>query len=170
MTPRGSEPTEGGAGAGSEVQAAHQEWARQVRQALEVLARRLQDLRPLHRQDVRPLLLPLGALLAGDAHELAAECLERVRALTTPSAARFREAVESELQLAAAEYVQGVDLRYLSLPGYDFEYTLGSREGLEARQLAAAEFGVLLPAATVAQVESADARLEFELERRGRNS
>jgi len=169
MTSRGPEPAEEGAAAGSEAQKAHREWARQVQQALEVLARRLQDRRPLHRQDVRPLLLPLGALLAGDAHELAADCLERVRALTTPSAARFREAVDSELQLAAAEYVQGVDPRFLSLPGYDFEYTLGSREGLEARQLAAAEFGIQLPVATVAQVESADARLEAELERRGRS-
>ncbi|TAJ15929.1 MAG: hypothetical protein EPO68_11965 [Planctomycetota bacterium] len=142
-------------------------WEQQLRTALELIAARLGARRGLQRAEVRTLLLPLGALLADHTSPAGAAWVQRIEQRLAKDGAQFRAVVESELQLAAAEYVQGVDPRYLGLPGYDFEYTLGSREGLEARRLAAEALSVRLPDATLKQIELADQRLEAELERRG---
>lgn len=146
---------------------AHAAWEQQLGPALELVASQLAGKRGLGRQDVRALLLPLGALLADSNSTRGAAWVSRIEARVAGELARFRAVVESELQLAAAEYVQGVDPRYLGLPGYDFEYTLGSREGLEARRLASEALAVRLPEATLRQIELADERLAAELERRG---
>jgi hypothetical protein len=153
----------GAAGEGSTDAALEQ----QLRAALEHVARRLGARHGLQRSDVRALLLRLGALLADQNSPAGAAWVQRIQQRLAENAAQFRAVVESELQLAASEYVQGVDPRYLGLAGYDFEYTLGSREGLEARRLAAEAFAVRLPDATLNQIELADERLEAELERRG---
>lgn len=159
MTPADTGPQEErGAGAA---------WELQIASALALVAGKLEGRRGLQRQDVRALLLPLGALLADREAAAGHAWVGRIEQRLAAHAARFREVVASELELAAAEYVQGVDPRYLGLPGYDFEYTLESREGLEVRQLAAEALSVRIPDATAQQIELADRRLEAELERRG---
>jgi hypothetical protein len=140
---------------------------RDLRTALEGLKQALRTRRDVGRREVRAILLPLGALLSETEADDSARWLGEVCEIAALGGQRWKDALESELQLAATEYIQAVDPRYLGVPGYDFAYTLDSRERLEVRRVAARALSYELPQATLLQIESADEQLEAELHRRG---
>ena len=119
------------------------------------------------RYHVRSLFLPLGARLMelGPRSEELAPAIERARNLKERLGKPFALAVLDELSLACAEHVHAVDPRYLSLPNYDFEYTVEARDRLSARLLAAEVLELELPETLLAAVERADATLAPHLER-----
>jgi hypothetical protein len=120
------------------------------------------------RAELREVLVLLGEqLLAGELAPAEALANELLAALA-PLEPGWRAVLAEELELAAAEHVQGVDARYLDLPGYDFDYAISARERLEARFAAAAALGSEPPEALVARVRERDRLLESALERRGR--
>jgi hypothetical protein len=139
---------------------------------LERLARRSQP----NRHQARAVLVPLGLWILAESEGGAQEGLDRVRRATARFGGAWEAAVRDELTLACTEHVQSVDPRYLSLPNYDFEYTLEARERLEARFAAAHALGIELEARLRERVGRADrvladhlARLERSPERRARS-
>jgi len=118
-----------------------------------------------NRYHARALLVPLGFLVQEDA-DAAGAWIERIRQATAPFDEAWREAVEAELSLACAEHVHAADPRYLDLPNYDFEYTLGARERLEARLQAARVLALEVPPTLERGVERADRLLAPYVARR----
>lgn len=96
--------------------------------------------RPGHFQ-ARDVLLALGKRLEQD-EAAAGPALARAREAGARLGDAWKRAVEGELTLAVAEFVRAVDLRYLDLPNYDHEYTLGSRRRLGWRLDAARALGL----------------------------
>jgi len=115
------------------------------------------------RHHARGLLVPLGELLDADA-DVATE-LERARSAVERLGASWPAALADELSLACAEHVHSVDPRYLSLPNYDWEYTLEARRRLEARIVACRALGFAFPDTLLESVHRADRTLA---EHRGR--
>jgi hypothetical protein len=128
--------------------------------ALELLRKAVDKPGNLDRHLVRAVLLPLGALLIHPGDEDQDAILTEIRELVEPAEKAWREALEFELKLAASEHIQSVDLRYLSRPDYDFEYTMRARERLEARLAAAEALGWPADAELLQRVQRADATLE----------
>lgn len=96
--------------------------------------------RPGHFQ-ARDVLLALGRELERDEGG-ASRAVERANAAGSRLGHPWKQAVEGELTLAVAEFVRAVDLRYLDLPNYDHDYTLGSRQRLGWRLDAARALGL----------------------------
>jgi hypothetical protein len=114
----------------------------------------------------RALLLALGEGL----HELGAEALgpelvARTAALIGRDEEAWQAAVAREVELAAWEYDQSVDPRYLAQPDYDLDYTLAARDRLELRLLALEPLGFEPPAELLEKIDRADERLERGLGR-----
>jgi hypothetical protein len=107
---------------------------------------------------VRGILVPLGSLLL-EGEDVTRE-VERIQRIAVELKEKWRNALEFELKLAVSEHVLSVDLRYLSLPDYDFDYTVQARERLEARLLAAEVLGFPASDDHLARVQQADATLE----------
>lgn len=128
--------------------------------AIELLRKAVERPGALDRQVVRALLVPLGALLLDPGDLDLAPFLAEVRELVGPAEKAWREALEFELTLAASEHIQGVDLRYLNRPDYDFEYTIGARQRLAARFAAAEALGWPADAELLQRVRRADATLQ----------
>ena len=126
--------------------------------SLEEIARSKKG-RRVDRYDARALLVPLGLLLLERGSEAVADHVERIQAAAERLGEPWAEAIQGELSLAATEHVHAVDPRYLTLPNYDFAYTLEARRRLEARLVAAEELDVELPAALADGVRRADERL-----------
>lgn len=129
---------------------------------LEALARR--GGRPIHL-DVREIVLHLGGLVLAERAAEAERQLRRVGEVRRCLGAGIDAALESEYALACAEYVQSVDVRFLGIPNYDFEYVIRARERLEARFEAAALLGVELPGRLLEQVARADELLASRVAR-----
>ena len=115
--------------------------------------------KPSHRH-ARDLLVPLGQLLLETGAGELDPVLGRIEGLVEPLGKSWQEALEAELRMACTEHCQAVDLRFLSLPNYDFDYTVRARELLEARLLAADALGHLIEAGLLGRVQQADATLE----------
>lgn len=140
--------------------------------ALEELDRALDALERLARADGRPsrhearaILVPLGTALAEGAKGTEAR-IARLRQAVERLRESWEAAVHEELSLACAEHVQAVDPRYLGLPDYDFDYTVGARARLQARLRAAEALGIEAPRPLWLQVEQADAVLKDYLRAR----
>ena len=141
----------------------------------EELEQALAALTALERAEARPdrhharaVLVPLGRLAGTEAAE---PWLVRARRAGAGLGEGWIEAVRAELALACAEYVHAVDARYLDLPNYDFAYTFGARERLEARLLAARALALEPPATLLEGVRRADellARYDRESGSRGK--
>jgi hypothetical protein len=124
----------------------------------EIAARKLKK-KNVTRFQARSLLIVLGeALLAEDAS--VREAIDSVRALVVESPEAWREAVDEEFSLAATEHVRSCEPRYLKMPQYDFEYTVGARHRLEARLRAAVEIDLPIDETLLEQIARADALLE----------
>ena len=132
-----------------------------------------------NRYHARELLVALGNALLGDTgdalevepEDLTASApagdvvpyLERALELGERLGPSWRAAARTELELACAEHVHSVDPRFLSLPNYDWDYTLSARQRLTARLAAAQRLGLDLPETLLARVEEADERLREHL-------
>ncbi len=123
--------------------------------ALKTLARG-KNARP-SRKDARALLVPMGTLLPSWSSDALAAALERIREVTKGFPEAWRAAISEELELACTEYVTSVDERYLGMKDYDFAYTSGARERLEARLRACAAMGHPLPEGMLRRIAGADA-------------
>ena len=128
--------------------------------ALELLRQAVDKPGNLDRHVVRAVLVPLGALVMGPGDEDRDAILTEIRELVGPAERAWLEALAFELKLAASEHIQSVDLRYLSRPDYDFDYTIRARERLEARLVAAEALGWPADEELVQRVRRADATLE----------
>lgn len=118
------------------------------------------------RQIVRLAFLALGSIALEEGDEVAASLAQTLLEAARPHEERWDEAVESEMTLAATEFVQSVDPKYLDNPIYDFEYTVAARERLEARLRAAELLSVSLPEGLLEQISASDERLAPYLETR----
>ncbi|MFN0245064.1 MAG: hypothetical protein ACKVWV_19445, partial [Planctomycetota bacterium] len=125
---------------------------------------------PTHRH-ARALLLALGEhVLAGRAEE-ADEYARKITELVRDCDADWKRAVGEELALACDEFVRSVDPRYLTLPRYDFVYTVAARERLEIRFAAASHLELAPAEHLLEEVARADLELEpFLRRRRGEES
>lgn len=130
------------------------------------LQRRLKSKEIPDRQIVRFAFLALGQVAlqegSGEAKPLAAE----LKAAGEAHEDRWAEAVDSEMTLAVAEHVGGVDPRFLDMPTYDFNYTVTARERLEARLQAMEVLGYEVSEELLDQVSEADERLAPYLAKR----
>lgn len=136
--------------------------------SLAELAAAVRKKRKPSRFHARAVLVALGhRILAGD-RDLTAAAVARVKDLVQERIADWELAVREELELAAAEFVRSVDPRFLSLPKYDFAYTVAARERLEARLAAADQLGIAVEESLLEQVADADERLAPYLGRDGR--
>ncbi len=150
------------------MSAEHTEELEQALAALAALERA--EARP-DRHHARALLVPLGRLFGSGGTDAAEPWLARARRAGAGLGEAWIEAVRAELALACAEYVHAVDARYLELPNYDFAYTFGARERLEARLLAARALALEPPATLLEGVRRADellARYDRESGSRGK--
>lgn len=121
---------------------------------LEELARRGD--RPSHYV-ARHLLLSIGAVLRARApEEEVSRIMERARVAGRATEPGWGEAVRTELALACGEFAQCLEPRYLSLPGYDIDYTRAARSRLEDRLLAARALGFDLAPRDQGLLELAD--------------
>jgi len=111
------------------------------------------------RYDARTLLIGLGELLLAGRDGDAQPLLERLHRVVEPVQEAWSRAVGEELSLACAEHVHAVDPRHLSLPNYDFAYTLAARERLRARLVAAEALDETVSETLSSAVERADAVL-----------
>jgi len=136
-----------------------------LKDALAELARRKKAEEIPDRHLVRLSLLSLGRLLIDGAEEEAAEPARELMALVEAHGDHWVEAFNSEMALAVAEHVHGVDPHYLDLPSYDFDYTVAARERLEARLRAADALHLPVAEALLEQVAAADERLAPYLNR-----
>jgi len=89
----------------------------------------------------RDVLLALGRWMRESEPEGQEALLARARKAGHSLGQGWVEAVQTELSVACAEFVQSVDPRYLGVPGYDLEYTRASRARLEDRLRAATALG-----------------------------
>ncbi len=117
-----------------------------------------------HRHHARAVLILLGQLIvaaqeAGEEAEPGGDWIARIRGLVEPVEELWRAAVEEELSLACAEHIRAVDPRFLDHPGYDFAYTIGARERLEARLMGCQALDLEVPEGLLDRVADADARL-----------
>lgn len=116
------------------------------------------------RQLVRVLLLGLGKLAMSEG-EADTRALAKSISEATADHDRWAEALDSEMMLAVAEHVQGVDPKFLDLPSYDFAYTIAARERLEQRLKALELLEHRIDERLLDQIAEADARLHPYLER-----
>lgn len=134
--------------------------------AVDELGRRTKAKEIPDRQLVRLAFLALGRVVLEEGEAAARPLARSLTAAAEPHGSRWSEAVESELSLAVAEHVHSVDPRYLSMPSYDFDYTVAARERLEARLKAAEVLGIGVSEVLLEQVAAADDRLQPFLEER----
>lgn len=118
------------------------------------------------RHHARPILIAIGErLLAGDESEAEAN-VRRIADVVRSVSDDWQRAVQDELELACAEFIQSVDPRFLDHPRYDFHYTVRARERLEARLRAAERLDVAPSEDLLDRVARADETLQPYLRRR----
>ena len=121
------------------------------------------------RYHARELLVALGSELvaAREEQEAIPEELalrfERAASIHGALGEVWERAVMAELELACAEHIHSVDPRFLSLPNYDWAYTLAARERLTARLAAAKQLQLAVPELLLGRVEVADKMLDEHL-------
>ena len=122
------------------------------------------DRRAADRYDVRGILVGLGDLILEHGLGSTDQALMRVKELGAKLGAEWTTACHSELALACAEHIHGVDARFLNHPNYDFKYTIRGRELLEARLISARELEIPIDPSLLHGVSAADERLQPYLE------
>ena len=127
--------------------------------ALTDLTTALRKKRNPSRFQARAILLAIGDLALSGNSVAASAGAARLATAVGERAADWERAVQEEIELAAVEFVRSVDPKYLDHPRYDFAYTVGARERLEARLVGAEILGVSPPDALLDQISTADGRL-----------
>ena len=130
------------------------------------LQRRLKSKEIPDRQLVRFAFLALGQIALEEGQVEARSIGSELKAAAEEHADHWSEAVSSEMALAVAEHVGGVDPRFLDMPSYDFNYTVTARERLEARLQAMEALGYEVAEELLDQISDADERLAPYLARR----
>ncbi len=111
------------------------------------------------RHHARGILVGLGLELLERPTGAEAAALERVSGWIARAPDAWREAIASEISMAATEHVRSVDPRWLRHPQYDLAYAVEARHRLEARLVCAERLGVGVPDELLEAVGRADALL-----------
>jgi hypothetical protein len=130
------------------------------------LQRRLKAKEIPDRQLVRFAFLALGQIALEEGSTEARPLAAELKAAAELHEEHWTEAVNSEMTLAVAEHVGGVDPRFLDMPSYDFAYTVTARERLEARLQAMEVLGYPVSEDLLNQISRADERLAPYLAKR----
>lgn len=115
--------------------------------------------KPPTRHHARGILVGLGLEMLDGPARSEAEALERVAGWIARAPDAWREAIASEISMAATEHVRSVDPRWLRHPQYDLAYAVEARHRLEARLVCAERLGVGVPDELLEAIGRADALL-----------
>jgi hypothetical protein len=128
--------------------------------------------KPPSRHHARAILVGLGLEMLDEPELTAAgsAALERVAGWIARSPEAWREAIASEISMAATEHVRSADPRWLRHPQYDLAYAVEARHRLEARLVCAERLGVGVPDEILEAIGRADALLAPLLDDGGKGS
>jgi hypothetical protein len=115
--------------------------------------------KPPSRHHARAVLVGLGLEMLDGPAGAEAPALERVTGWIARAPDAWREAIASEISMAATEHVRSADPRWLRHPQYDLTYAVEARHRLEARLVCAERLGVGVPDEILEAVGRADALL-----------
>lgn len=115
--------------------------------------------KPPTRHHARAVLVGLGLEMLDGPAGAEAAALAQVSGWIAQAPTAWREAIASEISMAATEHVRSADPRWLRHPQYDLEYAVEARHRLEARLVCAERLGVGVPDEILESIGRADALL-----------